>query len=243
MRTRAPPLWRTVPVSHQRVSIPTFAYLRHGKVAQQKRSQNVATEKTRRIVNWDDVPDPRSTIPDQLVHAKIVKVTPKKSKDAQLFMIQVDFRITKGQYASAKGMPFTEFFCLGNEDDPNFTDPSTKTFGLSRLKKVIKKSGAKVVGDLDKQVKLLVGTTIGIDIEVKIDDGKKDPKYKGQERNNARDYFAVGERPITEKKGDKVMGKKKDEDAENEDENEESDEDEGDSDSDDEDEADEEDEE
>jgi hypothetical protein len=184
----------------------------------------------KRTVNWDDVPDHRAVIDAQLVHLRIVKCEILKTKKGSKYMPTVSFRVVKGQQQGVVGAPLIDYFALGTDDDPAFTDPATRTPALSRLKKLVKKSGAKLLSNLEKQLSGLVGKSVGAEVDMQIDDGLRDPKYKGAKRNNISDYFAIGERPLGKGKVEEEEEEEEEEGEEKEEEDDEEDEEEDDED-------------
>lgn len=89
-----------------------------------------------------------------------------------------------------------ENFVVGNDDDPQWQDPETVTFGLQRLKRVMKCSGIQLGDDLDEDLHACQGQQVLIDVYQIVDDGERDPRYKGMIRNRIRDFHTPGEREI-----------------------------------------------
>ena len=180
----------------------------------------MSTAATQRKVDWDSVEESRTAVKPQLVKATIVGhkyenfSSGKGKSTTQFFMPYVDFKIEKGSRdgTKIKGIPLRANFTLGTEDDPKFLDPATRGPGLGQLKKLIKKSGAKLVSDIEKQLKLLTDKTVLIDLDQRLDGTKVYADLK--------DFYAVGERSLDkpeEDEGETEEEEKEEEEEEDED--------------------------
>jgi len=146
-------------------------------------------------IPWDDVPEGRPLLPNGLIKMKLEVFEEKESKSRKVMIIG-HFRCVEPK--QVKNLPYVEFFVLGTEDDPQCKDPSTfaKSVGMGRLKTLLKKAQVRLDPNLSKTLRLAEGHEVIASVTTEVDDGTRDPKYKGQIRNRVTAFFAVGERPV-----------------------------------------------
>ena len=98
--------------------------------------------------------------------------------------------------APVPGLPHFENFVIGTEHDAAAADPNTwiASFAATRLMQICDKAGAQLpdeceVDELCEAVRGLQFDAIAVQ---SVDDGKKNPKYKGQVRTQLTAFFEPG---------------------------------------------------
>jgi hypothetical protein len=97
-----------------------------------------------------------------------------------------------------------ENFVLGSDTDKQCKDPKTfsGSVGASRLKTMLKKAGVTLNPSLKKTLENAAGKEFVASVTVEKDDGSRDPKYKGRERNRISAFFSIGEHKPSAPTGD-----------------------------------------
>lgn len=146
---------------------------------------------------------PRTNVlPTDVYRLKVNSLMPKMSKENE-----AENRKSKLMYilstsivepASHKGMPFTKFFVIGNEDDPEAEELTTwqKTGGGRDFAKFTDKIGISFGDEEDEEIlcKQVEGAEFLATIVEKTNDGKRDPHRKGQPENEVAAYWMIGEK-------------------------------------------------
>ena len=115
------------------------------------------------------------------------------------------------------GLALRDNFCVGTEDDPDALDPETwkspKAIGCMRFEKLLK--AAKIQSDDDDEdaqpniMSEIEGQECLAQAVYEKDDGSRDPRYKGRERNRISGWYPIGDRDIGVEGGAKRPGTSK----------------------------------
>lgn len=142
-----------------------------------------------------------SEIPDTAILADgayifAIESIEETASQSQKLMYKATLRVAEGP--SGVGLPIFENFVIGNDNDPNADDPQTWAGSVAarRMKQLFTKTGVEVGDDLDEVIVAATGQLVGAIVGQEVDDGSKDPKYKGTVRNRIQAFFTPGEREI-----------------------------------------------
>jgi len=112
------------------------------------------------------------------------------------------------------GLRLGDMFVVGTADDKLAKDPETwkaaKAIGCQRLEKLLKAAGVETAED-DPEIQPNIMTEI-VDQQClaqafkETDDGSRDPRYKGMERNRIAGWYPVGDREIGIAGGPRTAG-------------------------------------
>lgn len=146
---------------------------------------------------WAPETIPDSTVlPEGAILFTIEDIIEERTNEGDRLMYNFHFRAQEPP-AVASLMHF-ERFTIGSPEDPEAEDPDTwaKSIGARIMKQVLKASQVELGEDLDEVFGAAKGqNVIGI-VTQQVDDGSRDPKYKGQIRNRVQRWYAPGEREV-----------------------------------------------
>lgn len=145
--------------------------------------------------NWapDEVRESGVKLPNDLYRVKIEHLEEKAASTGKA-MIVATLRVVN--HAKFTGAMHIENFTIGTDDDPTVDDPQTwtKTVGASRFKTMLKKAKVRMEANLAKQFRVAEGAELVIDTLQEVDDGSKNPKYKGNVNVRITAFYEIGER-------------------------------------------------
>jgi hypothetical protein len=143
-----------------------------------------------RNFDFTGVPD-SNLLPAGMYEVEIESLEERQSKAGTLMYAGV-YRVAEGPHT---GTPIFDYFNIGNAEDPNADDPETfkNSIGARQLRRLIKAAGI-TLGAFDETITALVGQHVMLSVDQQIDDGKRDPKYKGTIRNRIVGTYSLGER-------------------------------------------------
>jgi hypothetical protein len=144
-----------------------------------------------RSINWDEIPD-STLLPQDLYTFEVDDLTEETSKKGKL-MYRAVFRVTDGNYT---GTPLYDYFSIGSDEDPTASEPSTWTnsIGARRMKRLFKATQIPMTSDIDEMVENVKQQRFVASVAQEMDDGLRDPKYKGVKRNRIDGMFPLGTR-------------------------------------------------
>jgi hypothetical protein len=136
--------------------------------------------------------------PDGIYRLKIEKLEPRYTKErdghAAKLMFAVSSRVVEPE--AFKNMIFFENFVIGTEQDPEADELATwdTSVGGRQLKRLVQATGTPVGDEEDIETfgETMKGAEYLASIVQKVDDGSRDPKYKGTVRNVATRYWKLG---------------------------------------------------
>lgn len=152
-----------------------------------------------RTIPFGNIPD-TTIFPDGIFRLKITKaesaITKEREGKAQKLMYRLTSQVVEP--ASHKGLLFFENFVIGTEDDADaeLLETWQTSIGGRAFKRLSKVLAVPTGDEADEESYLasIKGQEYLATIVQKVDDGSKDPKYKGQVRNNATAYWKLGEK-------------------------------------------------
>lgn len=151
-----------------------------------------------KVLPLGSIPD-TTTLPDGIYRLQCDKLEGKLTKaqegKTQKFMLVATLKVVEPE--SHKGLPYFENFVIGTDDDPEADELSTwqTSIGGRGIRRFAKATGVPF-GD---EVPLAEFAANVKDAEVvftvvqKIDDGKKDERFKGRVSNNTTAMWKLGE--------------------------------------------------
>ena len=146
-----------------------------------------------RKVNWSEVPD-TTLLPEGMYRLEIESIDEAvtATPPARL-MYKAMYRVAEGAF---KGSVLFDNFAIGTPEDPNAKEQATwnTSRAARRLRRLLRGAQVPIVEDVDEMVAVAVGQQFQAVVTVKKDDGKRDPRYAGLERNEIGGYYAPGER-------------------------------------------------
>ena len=147
-----------------------------------------------RYVPLDEIPDLPDVLPEDIYVLSIDEIAEMATKEGNKLMYLTTFRVDEGTYT---GAPHYEYFVVGSVQDPNADDQETwkASMGAKRLRKLFAMAGVPVKGgDIDEMIATATGQKITAVITQEVDDGARDPRYKGRVRNRLGSMYRYGER-------------------------------------------------
>lgn len=138
-------------------------------------------------------------LPDGLFHFKVSEMKAGETKtDGRPSRLMYTARLEVLEPTSHKGLSLFERFVVGDDDDPaaELEETWTKSFGgrqLAALTDACNVAFADSVDD-DQYCQEIKDGEVLAKVSQQVDDGKKNPKYKGQVRNRINRYFSLGEK-------------------------------------------------
>ena len=145
-------------------------------------------------VPWDVIPENSGIVlPEQLYKLEIDQMEETATSTGK-YMIKGTFKVLEPE--AQKGLLYFENFVSGQDGDLNADDPKTwaNAVGAKIWKQVIDKAGVPKSGGVDLVCSQAKGQQVLAEIGVEVE--QKEGKYKGTERNRARRWYRVGERPV-----------------------------------------------
>jgi hypothetical protein len=145
-------------------------------------------------VPWDVIPENTGIVlPEQLYKLEIDNMEETASGGGK-YMIKGTFKVLEPE--AQKGLLYFENFVIGSDDDLGADDPKTwaNAVGAKIWKQVIDKAGVPKTGAVDLVCSQAKGQQVLAEIGIEVE--QKEGKYKGTERNRARRWYRVGERPV-----------------------------------------------
>jgi hypothetical protein len=145
---------------------------------------------------WDPESIPDTThLPQNHYTLSIDALDEQTSKGGKL-MYQGTFRVADGPEV---GAPLYEYFVVGSDDDPQARDPQTwaKSIGARRMKRLFKAAGVANTPDLDAMIAAAIQQRFVCLVTEDVDDGARDPKYKGRLRNRLGNMYPLGSEPAS----------------------------------------------
>lgn len=142
-----------------------------------------------------DIPESGVVYPDGLYEVAITEIAETTNNSGHLMY---KGRFTVVEPATFAGSPYWENFNIGNEGDPKALDPETwkRSIGAQILARVMKASGHALSDDVDEDIAAVTGQHVLVSLVQEIDDGKRDPRYKGRVRNKAVRWYRRGEAEV-----------------------------------------------
>lgn len=153
-----------------------------------------------RQVEWDNIPDGGSALRAGMYELEVdsIEETLTKAKDgvAQRLMYAPIFRVTAPD--SSAGTVLRDWYVVGTPDDPEAKKQETweNSIGGERLKRLARTCRVAMVADVDKVLASLVGQKLIASVSEEIDDGTRNPEFKGARRNRIKAIFALGTQPV-----------------------------------------------
>jgi hypothetical protein len=143
-----------------------------------------------RNIDLNEVPD-STLLPDDLYLLEVEDITEETSK-AGRFMYRTVYRVQEP--ATFAGVPLYDYFAIGNEDDPNANEQATwnNSLGARRLRRLAKATMVPLTKDIDELVATIKGQRFSARVGQRVDDGVRDPKYKGNVSNQVVAMYPVG---------------------------------------------------
>ncbi|MCH7759818.1 hypothetical protein IIA15_00230 [candidate division TA06 bacterium] len=147
-----------------------------------------------KVVDWEGIPD--SAVVDDGIYLLAVESLEETVSQSGKLMYHLTARIEEPSDFS--GLFQNEYFCVGTDDDPGADDPETwrKSISARILKRFIKAAQIPMDGDMDMICASAEGSKFLARIIQIVDDGKKNPEYKGNISNSLKGFFTVGEREV-----------------------------------------------
>lgn len=152
-----------------------------------------------RLIPFGNIPD-TNIFPDGIFRLKVEKLEEKATKEREGKAAKLMYVLTSKvvEPASHKGLLYFENFVIGTEDDPDAEELSTwqTSIGGRSLKRLTKALGVPFGDEEDAEAfcNTVKGAEYLATIVQKVDDGSKDPRYKGQVRNNTTAFWKLGEK-------------------------------------------------
>lgn len=148
-----------------------------------------------RQVDWDEIPD-SNIFPEGIYLAVGDAMEERMTQEAGKLMFVPTFIIEEPkEYA---GLKISDYFVIGSNDDPEAELAPTwkSSIGGKNMKRMIKGLQIPLTPDTDEIGANMVGSKVLLRIDQQVDDGKKNPDYKGTIRNRIRGYYEVGSKEI-----------------------------------------------
>jgi len=145
-------------------------------------------------VPWDVIPDNTGVVlPEQLYKLEIDSMEETQSSTGK-YMIKGTFKVLEPD--AQKGLLYFEQFVIGQDGDLQAEDPKTwaNAVGAKIWKQVIDKAGVPKSGDVEQVCMAAKGQQVLAELGIEVE--QKEGKYKGTERNRARRWYRIGERPV-----------------------------------------------
>jgi hypothetical protein len=153
-----------------------------------------------KLIPFGAIPD-SAVFPDgcilRLRVAKLDEVlTKEKENKAQKLMYKLSAQVVEP--AAYKGLFYNENFCIGTEEDPEaeLLETWQASIGGRAFKRFAKAVGIPFGEEEDSAsfCNAVKGQEFLVTTVQETDDGKKDPKYKGQVRNKTTGWWKLGEK-------------------------------------------------
>lgn len=142
---------------------------------------------------------PKTTIlPEGIAHIKVKKFEAVQTKGSdekpQKLMYKLIGDVVEPE--SHTGLGYFDNFVIGSDDDPQAEELATwaKSFGGRNLRALTDACNIAFGDEVDDELlcKEIVGAEFLAKIVQKVDDGKRNPEFKGNVRNETKAYFPVG---------------------------------------------------
>lgn len=142
---------------------------------------------------------PKSTIlPEGIAHFRVKKFEATQTKGSddkpQKLMYKAIYDVVEPDTHS--GLSYFDNFVIGSDDDPAAEEFSTwaKSFGGRNLRALTDACNVAFGDEVDDDMlcKEIEGAEFLGKIVQKVDDGKRNPEYKGNVRNETKGYFPLG---------------------------------------------------
>lgn len=148
-----------------------------------------------RNVNWDEIPD-STLLPEDLYLCEVDDCTEEATRQGARLMYRTTIRVVEPP--AFAGTPLYEYFVIGTPDDPSASEAETwkNSVGARRLKRLFKATMIPLSPDVDEMVETLKGQRFVAQVGQEVDDGVRDPKYKGVKRNRINGMYTVGTQRI-----------------------------------------------
>ena len=148
-----------------------------------------------RQINWDAVPE-TNVVPDGTYQLSIVELREAKSK-AQALMYIASFEVVAPEEFA--GMPLTEYYSIGTPEDPDADQDATwrGSFGARNMRKMLASAQVPLDGDMDNTCAAAEQAQFVAFVAQQVDDGSKDPQYKGRVSNRIQSYYKLGEKALS----------------------------------------------
>ena len=139
----------------------------------------------------DEIPD--SSIVPSGTYTATCSIKESQSNTGKL-MYKGTFSITEPDGFS--GLSLWENYVIGSDQDPDADDPDTwkASIGAKNLKRCFKAASVPLTEDMDDLLEAVEGQSVVLEVGQEVDEGRKDPKYKGTVRNRIIAYYPLGER-------------------------------------------------
>jgi hypothetical protein len=146
-------------------------------------------------IPFGSIPDQQTVLTDGIYRLRVERVEERATRTGKL-MFAVTARVVEPD--TFRGLAFFDNFVIGTDDDPDATETSTwqQSIGSRTFKRFVRATGV-AVGEqepTDQLLHALTGAEYLCAIVQKIDDGSRDPQFKGRVRANATNYWKLGER-------------------------------------------------
>lgn len=145
-------------------------------------------------VPWDIIPDDQGVILSSGLKKLAIDNMEETSSNNGKYMIKAVFKVMEP--ANEEGLLYFDRFVIGSNEDLGAKDPETwaKAMGAKIFKQVMEKAGVPRKNTVEEMCHAARGCQVLADIGIEVE--TKEGKYKGKERNRARKWYRVGERPV-----------------------------------------------
>lgn len=126
----------------------------------------------------------------------IEETTTNPEKGIARLMYKATFKVQEPKEFA--GVPYFDYYVIGSNDDPKAAEGATwlNSIGAKRFKRLAKAVLVPITDDMDGMISAIEDQRFLGDIGQEVDDGIKDPKYKGTKRNRLNAVHAIGTQHI-----------------------------------------------
>jgi hypothetical protein len=145
-------------------------------------------------VPWDVIPDNQGVVLTAGIKKLEIDAFEETNSSTGKYMIKATFKVLEP--ANEAGLLYFDQFVIGSDSDLGAEDPNTwaQAVGAKIFKQVVDKAAVPRKDSVEATCIAAKGCQVLADIDIEVE--TKNEKYKGKERNRARKWFRVGERPV-----------------------------------------------
>jgi len=133
-------------------------------------------------------------VPDGLYRVSIASIEETASQNGKL-MYNTQFEIMEP--ADFAGMMLFELFCIGTDEDPDAVEEKAwRGFAATRMKAMLKSAQVPMDDDMDNIIAAAIQQQLIVAANQEVDDGTRDPKYKGRVRNRISSFYQLGHKEV-----------------------------------------------
>jgi hypothetical protein len=148
-----------------------------------------------RLIPFHAIPD-SSILPEGVFRMVVTKAEEAETQESHKLMFRFTSKVVEP--AAYKGATFYDNFVIGTDDDPDAEQLETwqTSIGGRTFKQFVSSLGLALGDEEDSEALLaqMLNQQYLATIVQKVDDGSRDPRFKGRVRNVATRYWKLGER-------------------------------------------------